>query len=323
MTGVGGAFPLRIGFLIGAARSGTTLLGERILAHHPEVAYLGEQQLLWRYRAHRRPSDVLEPETLPPGWAEGVRSRIEARAAAAAGRMLIDKTPPNCLRVRALAEVFPEARCVHLIRDGRDVAVSAREEWLGRGGHARDSRAFRESGRLGRLARLIRSGAGAAWEARDVVRLHEWPAVLRPGLDHLRRQALPDAAPPWGPRIPDLARLRREHDLLEVCALQWAVCVQHVLRESARRPERWLTVRYEDLVREPGPVVQRILEFLELGHAPETVARLADAIERRPSPPIPDAEAAEARARVERVAGDTLAAAGYRTPSSSPERPPA
>ena len=35
-----------------------------------------------------------------------------------------EKTPINVLHIELLADVFPEARFIHLIRDGRDVALS-------------------------------------------------------------------------------------------------------------------------------------------------------------------------------------------------------
>src|SRR4051812_10104533 len=39
-----------------------------------------------------------------------------------------DKTPPFLMHMRMLAEQFPEARFVHLVRDGRDVVLSLRDQ---------------------------------------------------------------------------------------------------------------------------------------------------------------------------------------------------
>jgi hypothetical protein len=42
-----------------------------------------------------------------------------------------DKTPPYVLHMPTIAAVLPEARFIHIIRDGRDVALSVRPLWFG------------------------------------------------------------------------------------------------------------------------------------------------------------------------------------------------
>ncbi len=42
-----------------------------------------------------------------------------------------NKTPAYLLHMRAIADLLPEAHFIHLIRDGRDVAVSIRNLWFG------------------------------------------------------------------------------------------------------------------------------------------------------------------------------------------------
>ena len=44
-----------------------------------------------------------------------------------------DKTPLYQLHMRAIAGHFPEARFIHIIRDGRDVALSGKNLWFGPG----------------------------------------------------------------------------------------------------------------------------------------------------------------------------------------------
>jgi len=44
-----------------------------------------------------------------------------------------DKTPPYCLHLATIERLLPEARFVHLIRDGRDVALSVRPLWFSPG----------------------------------------------------------------------------------------------------------------------------------------------------------------------------------------------
>ncbi len=62
-----------------------------------------------------------------------------------------DKTPKYVRRLAEVERVLPEAHFVHLIRDGRDVALSAREAWAGPdspiSGHARHWRKAVKRGR--------------------------------------------------------------------------------------------------------------------------------------------------------------------------------
>ncbi len=151
-------------FIVGAPRSGTTLL-QFMLRSHPDLSLpTAESHFiipLWRRRAEfgdlstrdgvRRV--LAEMQRLRPRFLaedlHGVRFDVEALAARfhQEGRDSIpalidglfaanaagegksrwgDKTPYYVLHLPLLAELFPDARFVHIIRDGRDAALSMR-----------------------------------------------------------------------------------------------------------------------------------------------------------------------------------------------------
>ena len=126
-------------FIVGSPRSGTTLL-ERMLNMHPEVHSLGETHLVGRVasealeKLHSGSSFADLVERLwrgqEPKLLEFCRSRFrsrlaELRPAAADGQRLIDKMPSNAWRLGFIAIVAPGAPIIQMIRDGRDVAMSA------------------------------------------------------------------------------------------------------------------------------------------------------------------------------------------------------
>ena len=150
-------FPL----LVGSGRSGTTLF-RNVLDTHPDMAMTHEAHFIAPMARRRRiygsgpgfdvaaflddlyanPNFVRQgvardelaadlAATPPAGFAAAVRS-VFARYAADHGKPRYgDKTPGYVSHLPLLAEVFPEARFVHIVRDGRDVAMSYldRSEW--------------------------------------------------------------------------------------------------------------------------------------------------------------------------------------------------
>lgn len=136
-------FPCEKFFIFGHARSGTTLL-MRLLRLHPEVHC--------NYQAHfftRRPLlkslvDTRQAEEWltrkSNRWNHGrdlsalvlraAADIIMEREAASEGKRIVgDKSPSSTIHgqaVRDLCALFPDARLIYLVRDGRDVLVSER-----------------------------------------------------------------------------------------------------------------------------------------------------------------------------------------------------
>jgi hypothetical protein len=141
-------------FIVGCPRSGTTLL-QRIVDAHPDVAICDEtfwlayffkkrigvtseglvtgeliSRLLEYYKFYRMRIGRNELEALigagePLSYAHFVKE-IFNRYGAYRGKPLVgDKTPDYARNLPALHELWPSAKVIHLIRDGRNVCLSA------------------------------------------------------------------------------------------------------------------------------------------------------------------------------------------------------
>jgi len=250
-------------FIIGAPRSGTTFLGNS-LGRLPGISYHFEPRLT---KAAAR--CVYEGSWTARRGGTVFRLSYGALLLAAldGGYRFAEKNPENSFIVPFLAEEFPDAQFVHIVRDGRDAAVShAEQPWL--------AAASATSGRRGPSGQL--HGPNARWwvepERRekfpvvpDIVR-SAWcwrrfteaaldgVAGLRPGrAAEIRYEAM--VADP-GATADMLA------DFLELPPADWAGLHASLNRAKADSVGRWHAALGErelaDVLAEIGPLLTRL-----------------------------------------------------------------
>jgi len=144
-------------FIVGVGRSGTTLL-RLMLDAHPDLAIPPETHFIPGIAAaNKRPSNphrtFLETLKADQMWGDhGIDDllleqriyEIKPFDLSAALRTFYrlyaerfrkprwgDKTPRYLLHMKLIASILPEARFIHIIRDGRDVALSLQGVWFG------------------------------------------------------------------------------------------------------------------------------------------------------------------------------------------------
>jgi hypothetical protein len=150
-------------FIVGSPRSGTTLL-RAMLDSHPDLAIppesyfivslagmAGEQFDLNRFRqallghewfglwqiSDAEVTEVLQ-ESSPSTYSDAIREVYELYAKKHGKPRYGDKTPRYSIHIPLLTSLFPDARFIHIIRDGRDVSLSLMDVRLGRG-HVREA----------------------------------------------------------------------------------------------------------------------------------------------------------------------------------------
>ncbi|MBN1454259.1 MAG: sulfotransferase [Anaerolineales bacterium] len=136
-------FPREKFFILGHARSGTTLL-TRLVRLHPEVHCNYQAHFFTRKPLLKSMVDTPEAEEwlmrksnrwnhgrdLSPLILRAAADIIMERDAAREGKRIVgDKSPSSVIHgqvVRDLHAVYPDAKIVYIVRDGRDVIISER-----------------------------------------------------------------------------------------------------------------------------------------------------------------------------------------------------
>lgn len=210
-------------FIIGAPRSGTSLLYSILRTSSKLAHWPGEAHEVWEADYHPAlrgwESNVLRADDVEP--IPAARIQREFFLVTGKGKRLIDKTPRNAGRVGFINALFPDARFVFLQRDGRDNVNSLINAW-----------------------RTPRYRTYAIPDGHSIPGVDPkwWKFVLYPGWRE-------DASGP----------------LEVVCAKQWAIS-NDLASDAARKiePERWILIRYEDLVANPEDQIGRLMSLLEL-----------------------------------------------------------
>jgi hypothetical protein len=265
-------------FVIGAPRSGTSLLFAILRSSSGLAHWPGEAHEVWEAYYHPAlrgwDSNLLEASDLTEKAAGYIIQQFFMIVGSR--RRLIDKTPRNVLRFGFLEALFPDARYVYLRRDGRDNVNSLINAW-------RTPRY--------RTYRLPEPHSiptvDPAW----------WKFVLYPGWRT-------DAAGP----------------LEVVCANLWAIWNEHALAAAGQVDhERWVEIRYEDLVDRPVEEIGRVMEALDLPYE-DGVRRRAEAATTTPinvvTPPEQGKWRRENPEEIEAILpaiGPTMKAMGYRS----------
>ncbi len=172
---------------------------------------------------------------------------------------LLEKTAANCLRLELVNKVFPNTKFIHILRDGRDVAVSTRRKYKGdirkissnRNLENQEGRRFRNF--FHEIYHKINNGLTLLMLISNSLRYLRMSLVLL----GLRKRDF------WGPRFKGFRKLYRNDTLIEVASEQWKYSVNSILDFIAKNPNKdILTLKYEDLITSPNTVIKETMEFI-------------------------------------------------------------
>ncbi len=230
--------------IIGAGRSGTNILRD-VLSDFPHFGTwpCDEINYIWRHGNMHSPTDELEARHATPEVRRFIQSTFDDLARGQHLQTVVEKTCANSLRVRFVDEIFPTARYVFLVRDGRDVVASAMKRWVA----SID------------ISYILKK---ALYVPRMDVPYYALQYVKN---QFYRLSSGEKRLAFWGPRFQGMGEALQTKTLPEVCAIQWTRCVQRSEEDFAKiSPERVYQLTYESFVHNPNVEIERLANFLKV-----------------------------------------------------------
>ena len=254
--------------IIGAPRSGTSILG-RVLDRHARVSTWVEPYYIWDYHFREAPHDMLTAKDASNKIRDWICKAYQNYHQAVKVDWVVDKSPRNCLRIPFVKSIFPDARYIFLIRDGRDTIISIKKQWEIKGGIFSDNQ---EPAQLKNRIRIIRR-----WLRRRPfwgLRCQSIFFEIGPPKYWLKKKFLNqirwEGRFGWGPRFKGWQDVIDRTTLLEFSAYQWFHCVQGILENISSIPnENRFIIKYEHFIEDPKTSIKNLFSFLHLEYPKE------------------------------------------------------
>lgn len=250
---------MKIGFIIGSPRSGTTVLGQ-ILGQHPQIAEWYEPYFVWDYFFGNKTDDIRGHHQATKKVRDFIIREFQYFTKKSRKDIVIDKSPTHAFHIPFIHAIFPQAKWIHILRDGRDVTLSIHKEWHKRAqlmenmdyrGFIRITREF-----LKRQPYLRHQLQALFYELKT-------RNTLRPSkmLNKSKWQGFVG----WGPRFKDWQEFIKKTTTLEFNAYQWLSCVNQIYQDKAiLSADNFIEIRYEQLISHPESVLNKIFDFLNI-----------------------------------------------------------
>lgn len=261
-------------FIVGSERSGTTLLGE-ILHKHKDISQWYEPYFVWDRHFRKYPHDERTAQDATPEVCRQIYTDFINYKQKAGNKIIIDKSPRNSLKIPFIRRIFPHARFIHIIRDGRDVTLSINKEWMRRRSAVYDVQKDNHLNYKNALQVIFR------WLSRQPSMKYKLRAFWFETHGHLFNKSKNlhrlrwKGKIGWGPRFEGWQRIYEQSSLLQFNAYQWLNCVDKIMAFWPVIPQdEKLEIRYEELLQKGNKVLTKILDFLEVENDPEFFSRI-------------------------------------------------
>lgn len=278
--------------LIGTHRSGTSWLFN-VFSQHPDLASWQEPRYVWEWGNNYKKDDVLTSENARPAVIKHIRNRFSQFVEQEQKKRLFEKTPNNCLRLPFINTIYPDAKIIHIVRDGRAVFISS-SEMLKEGYYRQEIL----------TARL--------WEMITETPLWGIPAYFPPMFNTLTSKLLKRPLKYWGPRPEGWQNWIKQDSINVVLAKQWAATMNKAITDSEKiQPKFYQRFYYEELMSKPQETIEQILDFIELSNGETIINEVVNTLDRKKQDRWRDLISSEILAEIRPYLEPTINTLGY------------
>ena len=231
-------------FIIGAGRSGTNMLRDAICSFEEFDTWpCDEINYIWRHGNIKKENDRFTADQINSSIKKYIQKQFDRIEQKSQVEYVVEKTCANSLKIPFINEIFPQAKYIFIVRDGKDVAASAKKRW----------KASLEIKYLSKKAKFV-------------------PVADLPyyGIRYLKNRIKKTFSKDkqlafWGPIYPNMDQDLKNSTLAEVCAKQWKACVETAYYDLKKlHKDQVYFIRYEDFVQNPKYEIHQIMNFLKV-----------------------------------------------------------
>jgi len=236
--------------ILGAGRSGTNALRDMLTSLDGFSTWpCDEINPIWRHGNVLWPNDELPADLATSKVKRFIRKAFLAQwKRSGKPQFLVEKTCANTLRTGFVNQILPEAKYIHIVRNGFDVVSSAEKRWRGEM-EVQSLPYFLKKARFIPLTDVPYFGY----------------KFIRNRVNRVLGKS--ERLSYWGPIPANIAEFETE-DLKSICAHQWSICVEKCDQELSKiHADQVLHVTYEQMVSDPTAVLELIMKLADTnGH---------------------------------------------------------
>jgi hypothetical protein len=218
-----------------------------------------EPYFIWEYYLKLQADDYLDESHADEKSVRFIRKQFDYLKKKSGKHTVLEKTPTNAFKIKYINKVLPEAKWIHLYRDGRDVISSMKVQYQRR----------REIARKRSLRKILADihytlSRQPCFRFRLLAILYElrhWHRIAPYFQFSKNRQWSTSIG--WGPRYPGWQKDKPVMEEIEFLATQWVRAEQQILMDlRVISPDNLYQFAYEQLLENPISILTQLCEFL-------------------------------------------------------------
>lgn len=231
-------------FIIGAGRSGTNMLRDTICKIEGyETWPCDEINYLWKHGNISKKDDHFGKSEASEKTINFINKQFRRFQLQTGAQNIVEKTCANSLRINFINEIFPNAKFIFIVRDGKDVVASAIQRW----------KAPLDINYIFKKAKYIPLSDFGIYAYKYLINR------IKKFFTKDKRLAY------WGPIYNNMKRDLETLSLEEVSAKQWGMCVKEAFDDlSLLNQNKVHMMTYEKFVNNPTLEFERVLNFLNI-----------------------------------------------------------